>query len=125
MKKTYLGWALALIAVCATAGHAQGYKKTIPDSLASKAKITEDSAAKIAMKRVPKGSIQSAELEKEKGRLVYSYDLQVPGRSGMQEVIVDARTGHVVRSFHESAATEKKEASLAKSKAVTPKPRKP
>jgi len=111
--------ALALV-VCATAAHAQGYKKDIPDSLASKAKISEDSAAKIAMKRVPKGTISSAELEKDKGRLVYAYDLQVPGRSGMQEVLVDAKSGKVVRSFHESAATEKKEATMAK-----PKPKKP
>ena len=125
MSKAHFGWALALMALAATAGHAQGYKKTIPDSLASKAKVSEDSAARIAMKRVPKGTIQSAELEKEKGRLVYSYDLQVPGRTGMQEVIVDARTGHVVRSFHESATTEKKEATMAKSKAATPKPKKP
>ena len=60
---------------------AQGsYKKEIPDALAKKAKVTEDVASKAAMARVPKGEIQTVELEEEKGKLIYSYDIKVAGQ---------------------------------------------
>jgi uncharacterized membrane protein YkoI len=90
---------------------AQGsYKKEIPDALAKKAKVTEDVAAKAAMARVPKGQIQTVELEEEKGKLIYSYDIKVAGKSGIDEVGVSAITGKVVALSHETPADEKKEA---------------
>jgi uncharacterized membrane protein YkoI len=116
-----------LVAAAASAGvaHGQGYTKKIPDSLMAKAKISEDSAAKIAMKRVANGTITTAELEREKGKLVWSYDLTVPGKSGSREVVIDAMTGKVVRSFHESATTEKKETTGTKAKPKPPATKKP
>ena len=125
MKAALFCAVLVAAAASASVTHAQGYKKTMPDSLVSKAKITEDSAAKIAMKRVANGTIAAAELERSKDRLVYSYDLTVPGKSGTREVVIDAMTGKVVRSFHESAATEKKETTGAKPKPKAPPPKKP
>src|SRR4051812_21529001 len=86
------------------------YKKEIPDALAKKAKVTEEVAAKAAMARVPKGEIQTVELEQEKGKLIYSYDIKVAGKSGIDEVGVNAITGKVVAYAHESPADEKKEA---------------
>lgn len=92
------------------------YKRDIPDSLAKLAKVSEEAAAKTAQKRVPKGTIQGVELEREKGRLIYSYDMKVAGRSGEEEVNIDAMTGKLVRAFHESPAAEKKEVKPATKK---------
>jgi uncharacterized membrane protein YkoI len=109
--------ALALSAVSARGQ--ETYKKDIPDSLAKRAKVTESEAAATAQKRVPKGKIESVELEMEKGKLFYSYDLKTEGKAGADEVHVDAMTGKVTGVHHESAAAEKKEAAEEK------KPKKP
>ena len=56
------------------------------------------------------------ELEDENGKLIYSYELKVPGRSGIEEVNVDAKTGAVVNTEHETPASERGEAKQEKSK---------
>lgn len=109
--------ALAIAAVSASAQ--ETYKKDMPDSLAKRAKIAESIAAETAQKRVPKGKIEGVELEMEKGKLIYSYSLKTEGKSGTEEVNVNAMTGKVVGVMHESAAAEKKEAAEEK------KPKKP
>lgn len=115
---------IALIAL-APAVHAQaGYKKDIPAALAKKAKITEHEAAAAALARVPKGQIDAMELEEENGKFIYSYDVKTPGKTGIDEVHVDAMTGKVVSFVHETPAMEKKEAA-ADAKAAKAKPTKP
>ncbi len=122
---------LIAIVVAATAAHAQGtYKRDIPDSLAAKAKVTEPAAAATAQKRFPKGAIQSVELEREDGHLKWSYDIATPGKSGIDEVDVDALTGKIIAVEHETPAQMKKEAAEeaneAKAKATpAAKPKKP
>ena len=111
--------AVAATVLVAPALLAQGtYKKELPDSLAKHAKVTEEVAAKAAMARVPKGEIQTVELEREKGRLIYSYDIKVPGKSGIDEVAVSATTGKVVAFAHETPADEKREAAADAKKAA-------
>ena len=105
----------AALLVPAIVSAQETYKRELPDSLAKEAKVSEDAAAKTALKRVPKGAIESVELEREKGKLIYSYDIKQPGRSGAEEVNVNAATGKVVARMHESAAAEKKEAAAEKS----------
>src|SRR4051812_40156134 len=103
--------ATAAIVFVAPLALAQGsYKKELPPALAKKAKVTEDVAAKAALARVPKGEIQTVELEEEKGKLIYSYDIKVPGKPGIDEVAVSAVTGKVIAVSHETPADEKKEA---------------
>ncbi|NUO65176.1 MAG: PepSY domain-containing protein [Gemmatimonadaceae bacterium] len=82
--------------------------------LAAQATISADSAQTIALAQVPNGRVREAELENEKGTLVYSYDVKAPGKSGVEEVLVDAKTGAVVSQTHESAAAEKKEMAAEK-----------
>jgi hypothetical protein len=53
--------------------------------------------------------MREAELEKEHGRLVYSFDIAAPKQSGVEEVMVDATSGKVISKKHESAAAEAKE----------------
>jgi uncharacterized membrane protein YkoI len=74
------------------------------------ATVTKEQASATALEKVRKGAITSAELEKEHGRMVWSFDISQPGKSGVTEVQVDARTGKVVSIAHESAAAESKEA---------------
>jgi uncharacterized membrane protein YkoI len=97
----------------AASGQAHGAKQShaaaSQDSLARQAKITPDSARAVALHRVPGGTIKSAELEHEHGKLVYSYDITVPGKRGVEEVQVDANNGRVVSVKHETAAAERKE----------------
>jgi len=103
---------------------AQGTPKTdMPPSLVRQAKISLDSARTIAMKRLPKAAIQSQELEQENGRLIYSFDMKTTGKSGIDEVNVDALTGKLVGKVqHESAADEKKEAAEDAAKKPVKKP---
>jgi len=112
--------AVAIVFAGSSVGAQATYKRDIPDSLAKEAKITESAAAATAQKRVPKGTIDGVELEREKGKLMLSYDIKTPGKSGVDEVNVDAITGKIIGFSHESAATEKKEAA-AEAKKVAPK----
>jgi uncharacterized membrane protein YkoI len=75
----------------------------------SQAKITSEAAVQTALARVPGGQVREGELEKEHGLLVYSFDILVPNRAGVDEVQVDAKSGKVVSVKHESAADEAKE----------------
>jgi uncharacterized membrane protein YkoI len=111
---------LSLAAVTATllalgaAGSAQAQKITGSAALKARAKVSGDSAMKIARAQVPNGRIRSGELEEEKGKLIYSFDIKVAGKSGIEEVNVDALTGAVVGKEHETAADEAKEAAAEK-----------
>ena len=62
------------------------------------------------MKEVPDGKIESAEIEREGGKLIYSFDVKAPHKSGIEEVNVDAVSGTVVKKEHETAKQEKAEA---------------
>jgi len=77
--------------------------------LKSEAKVTEADAIATAQKEVPDGKIESGEIEREGGKLIYSFDIKVPKKSGVEEVNVDAMTGTVVKKEHESAKAEKAE----------------
>jgi hypothetical protein len=90
------------------------------------AKITPEAATASALAKVPGGKVDKGEIEKEKGKLIYSFDIKVDGKSGIDEVAVDAITGNVLSVEHESPAAEAKEAAADKAKAakgakVTPK----
>lgn len=126
MKLESIVAAAAAVLIALPVAGAQGtYKKDIPDSLAKHAKITEAAASATAQKRVPKGKIEDVELECERGKLMYSYDIKTEGKSGTDEVNVDAVTGKIIGFSHESAAAEAKEAAeeaKAAKKAAKKKP---
>lgn len=127
MKYAPLAAGLAASVLALSSVQAQAnYKREIPDSLAKQTKIAEDVAAAAAQKRVPKGKIESVELEKENGKLIYSYDIKTEGKTGIDEVQVSAISGKVVSFEHETPAAEKKEAAEdAKKAKAAPKPKKP
>ena len=91
-------------------------------ALQKEAKISEADARATALKEVPNGSVKSEELEREHGKLIYSYDITVPGKSGIDEVNINAMDGTLVAKQHETPKFEKKEAAQeAKEKKTTKK----
>jgi len=53
--------------------------------LKSEAKVSEADAIATAQKEVPDGKIESAEIEREGGKLIYSFDIKVPKKSGVDD----------------------------------------
>ncbi len=92
-------------------------RKDTPASLRREAKISMTTARATALKEVPNGTIRSSELEREKGALIYSFDIKVAGKTGIEEVNVDAMTGAVLAHEHETPRVEAKEARSEKREA--------
>ncbi|MHB2034690.1 MAG: PepSY domain-containing protein [Gemmatimonadaceae bacterium] len=112
MKHAFLAIALAAGAF-ATAGAQQAptYKRHMPPALVRAARVTEAQAVATAQSILPAGKIEALELEREGGKIIYSFDMKVAGKSGTAEVNVDAATGKQVGKVqYESAANERKEA---------------
>lgn len=84
--------------------------------LAAQAKVSKTEAEGIALAKVPGGSIKEAEIEKEDGKLVWSFDIATPGTKDITEVLVDANTGAVVSVEKETAEHEAKEKAEEKKK---------
>ena len=80
---------------------ARAYKRDGPAELLSQAKISEDSARAVALARVPDSAVKMLELEREHGLLIWSFDLTVAGKQGIEEVEVDALAGKIVGVEHE------------------------
>lgn len=95
---------LTLIAACTfAAGRLSAQERNVPDSLVSKAKVSEDSARNVAVKRVP-GDVQAITLAKAHSRLVYTFKIQRSGKTpGVSDVQVSAMTGKVLSVRRESA----------------------
>jgi len=110
MKTMRIATLLMAGALASATGFAQNPKSNVPADLAKEAKVTLESARKTALAAVRGGKVQSEELEREKGKLVYSFDIKVGKKSGVEEVAVDALTGKIVEKKHETAKAEKAEA---------------
>ena len=111
---------IAALVFAPTLGAQSAALKEAKPGLAKKAKIKLEVAATTAQTLVPKGKLAGAEIEEENGKLVYSFEFKTDGKTGSDEVLVDALTGKQVGKVeHESPATEKKE---AKADSATKKP---
>ena len=91
-------------------------KKESKKALAKEAKITMKQAREAVLKAAP-GKIKEAELERENGKLIYSFDIRT--KEGTMEVHINAIDGSVVSVETESAADEAKEKAAEKNKAKT------
>jgi Zn-dependent metalloprotease len=98
--------AAALLALPA-AVHAQAVTVTeAKPGLLKEARVQPAEAQKAALGHVPNATVTKAEIENEGKKLIYSYDLTVPGKPGITEVHVDANTGKVLSTKHEMSKTE-------------------
>jgi hypothetical protein len=73
------------------------------------ATVSKDDAQKAAIESLDAGdsaTVINSELEVERRCLVWSFDIRIPGRRGMEEVQVDAGTGRVLRHEHEDDEDE-------------------
>ena len=100
-----------------TKRHARVKKTETQASLKKEAKVSEATARATALAQVPNGTVKSSELEREHGKLIYSYDIRVPGKTGVEEIAVNAIDGSVVAREHETPRMEKKEAAKEAKKA--------
>ena len=124
--KTVLIALLAAVAA-APALAAQGVKvEESKPGLLKKAKITSEAAIATAQAKLPKAKLKAAEIEEENGKLIYSFDFETAGKTGIDEVNIDALTGKPVGKVeHESPASEKKEAAADSAKAAKARAKKP
>ena len=92
--KTFLGSVLAaglvLVLACGCAS-----EQEMQGGPAAKAKVSKADAEKIALSRIPGGTIRKGDIEEQFGRLVWSFDITGPGTPPTR-VAVDAMTGTVV-----------------------------
>src|SRR6266481_4250938 len=96
------------LAACMTERGEKGEEKENEAKLQSQAKVSRADAEKAALAKVPGGTIKEGELEKEKGKLIWSFDISTAGSSDIKEVQVDAITGQVLSVETETAAAEAK-----------------
>lgn len=112
-NKTIIGMAISFLflvgifAVSSLSVSAQEKEEKQDAKLAKQAKITMAQARETAMKAAP-GTVEDGELEKEHGKLVYSFDIR-NSKGTISEVWVDAKTGKVVSNKEETKADEQKE----------------
>ena len=98
-----IGAGLSLSMMFAQAQDTQG-------ALKAEAKISEASARATALAKVQNGTVQSSELEKENGLLVWSFDIAKPRTKNITEVQVDAISGKIASVKTETPAVQAKEA---------------
>jgi len=96
-SRTILTVALAALIGSAGALTAQGVKvKEEKPGLLKKAKVTAEAAIATAQAILPAAKLSAAEIEEEDGKLIYSFEFRTAGKSGIDEVNVDAITGKQV-----------------------------
>jgi len=108
IRAMFAGFLAVGLCVAAGAQTPAPKKSKIPAALLKDAKISVDVARATALKKVP-GQLQEEELEKENGKLVYSFDIQATGQKDITEVQVSAIDGSIVSVEKENAASEAKE----------------
>ena len=97
----------AAIAALGAAGCASEQQEQA--ELQAQAKISKEQAQQTAVAKVPNGTMKDSELEKEKGKLIWSFEFTTPDSKNITEVNVDALTGDVVSLEHEDPKAEAKE----------------
>jgi uncharacterized membrane protein YkoI len=78
-------------------------------ALKAEARVDQAQATATALARVPHGVVKSVELEREHGKLIWSFDLGQPSAKGVTEVQVDAMTGKIASLKKETSAQEARE----------------
>ncbi|HEX4639589.1 MAG TPA: PepSY domain-containing protein [Chthoniobacterales bacterium] len=116
MKMTKSG--MLMLGVGLAVGVALGVAQAAPTEaqLMKEAKVTRGQAEKTALSKVPKGTIQTGEIENENGKLVWSFDIAKPGTKDIAEVQIDAKTGKIVSVKAETPKDQATEAAADKAK---------
>ena len=110
-----------LLALTATAQSARPAKAETQAALLKEATMTMANARAMALRTVQHAKIQAGEIEREGGKLIYSFDMKVAGKSGIDEVNIDAMTSKLVSVNHETPKDERAEARADAKAAKAPK----
>ena len=96
--------------------------ETPASALPSLVTVSPADAQQAALARItaPSPQVAHGALEIEHGCLVYSFDIRIAGKRGVEEILVDAGTGTILSHTHESPQEEAAE--QAKDKASSQKP---
>ena len=113
MKKR---WIITLMIVGALAAAANLTADPTEAELMKEAKITKAQAEKNALAKVAQGTIKNAEIEKEHGKLIWSFDIAKAGTKDITEVHVDAKTGEIAAVEVETPKDQSQEAAADKAK---------
>jgi uncharacterized membrane protein YkoI len=113
--RTNIAIALSLLALSSTTGLVSA--GATKGKLIKQASVARFEAEHIALSQVQDGRILKGELEKEHGRLIWSFDIARPNTKNITEVQVDAKSGQVVATTIETPGDEKKEEGKEKTKA--------
>jgi uncharacterized membrane protein YkoI len=107
MKKGKIGCLVIATALLATGITGCATEKQEQAKLTANARIAKAEAEKIALAKVPGGIIKEGEIEKEKGKVIWSFDIITPDTKDITEVAVDAMTGEVVAVDKETPKEKK------------------
>jgi uncharacterized membrane protein YkoI len=107
MKKNIIITSVAAVMIAVAAGCASEQQEQA--EMQAQAKISKEQAQETAMAKAPGGTIKEGELEKEGGKLIWSFDIATPGTKNTTEVNVDAITGAIVSVTTETPEQEGKE----------------
>lgn len=119
---------LLSVSVAGAQATPQHKKAETQAELQKEARMSMADARAMAMTEVPGAKVQAGEIEREGGKLIYSFDMKVPHKSGIDEVNIDAMTGKLVSKQHETPKAERAEAKAdakekkAEAKAARAKP---
>ncbi|MFN2475004.1 MAG: PepSY domain-containing protein [Chthoniobacterales bacterium] len=103
----------SFFACCATAVAVASATSAFAESdaqLMKEAKVTKTQAEQTALAKVPRGKITSEEIERESGKLIWSFDIAKTGTKNITEVQVDAITGAVASAKTETPKDQASEA---------------
>ena len=92
--KDFLRSVILIVALSAFGISSDGASDKIEAKHSSK--ITKARAERIALTKMPGGSIRSAELETARGRLFWSVYIAKPGAKNAKEIRVDATSGRIL-----------------------------
>ena len=74
----------------------------LPASLQAQSQITRERAEAAALRLVPGGEIMGGNLEQDKDKLLWWFDVSIPGSRNVKAIRIDAYTGVIVSNTIET-----------------------
>lgn len=102
----YSALAASLLVGCVSEKCEHHTKQAKQTKLMAAPKVSKETAQATAQAKVLNGTLKEGELEKENGKLIWSFTFTVPDSQDIKEVNVDAITGNVVGEVETETPTD-------------------
>jgi hypothetical protein len=109
-------WRPTLTLTCVIGASAVALGAPEEAQLVKEAKVTKRQAETTALAKVPEGVIKSEEIEREHGKLIWSFDIAKTGTRDITEVQIDALTGNIRSMQIETPKDQMKESAADRAK---------